>query len=110
MEIKSTLHIPVEQYGFVEIELTKGIYDEKVKDEIFEKYQEIKDKFSPGVSTDKLLEMINSFSMGQPAMLEDYEKLNEPQTKIIQAVKRAYNRSPLAKVETNEEKFKKDLK
>jgi len=55
------------------------------------------DTMNDGVSQDKLIEMIDSFSQGKPAMLEDYEMLNEGQMKIIQAVKRAYNRSDMSK-------------
>ena len=78
--------------------------------ETFEKWGEIEkalaeeavkwivgDTFGGGVSQDKLIEMINSFSVGEPAMLEDYEALSEDQKIIVQAIKRAYKRSDLAK-------------
>lgn len=111
MEIKSTLHIPVEQYGFVEVEITKGTYDDKVDDEIFKMYCEIKEIFAnpekvvDGLSNREFIKMMDSISIGNPAFIGDYESLNEDQNAILQAIKRAYNRSPMAKakVEKREE-------
>ena len=94
MENKYKCHLAIGQFEFIEKEVEGGT------DEEFEKsitnLRSLIDK-PIGVSEDKFLEMIDSFSDGKPAMLEDYENLNEEQMKIVQAIKRAYNRSPLAK-------------
>jgi hypothetical protein len=50
-----------------------------------------------GVGQDKFIEMIDSISIGGAVSIDDFEGLNEDQSKILQAVKRAYKRSDLAK-------------
>ena len=61
------------------------------------RFNDLRATAETGVSQDKLIEMINSISIGGSVALEDYEKLNPKQIEIIQAVKRAYKRSPMAK-------------
>jgi len=50
-----------------------------------------------GVGQDKLMEMIDSISVGGSVTVEDFENLSEDETKVLQAVKRAYKRSDMAK-------------
>lgn len=50
-----------------------------------------------GVDIHKLCEIIDKVSVGKPILVEDFETLNPIQAKIIQSVKRAYKRSPMAK-------------
>jgi len=49
------------------------------------------------ISIEKLVLMCNSIAEGKPIMIEDFEKLNPTEHTLIQAVKRAYKRSPAYK-------------
>lgn len=60
-------------------------------------FMKSRDKDGNGFSIKKLVEIIDKISVGKPMSVEDYEKLNNNEQKIIQSVKRAYNRSPLHK-------------
>ena len=87
-----------EKWGEVE----KTLAEEIIKWIVGETFNE------EGVSSDRLLEMIDSISIGGAVSIDDFEGLNEYQSKIIQSVKRAYKRSPMAKdkVELRDNKVK----
>jgi SpoVK/Ycf46/Vps4 family AAA+-type ATPase len=100
------LRIPTTQYAFVEIEV------EGEPEDIARKHYEIQDAFQKienereekrelkppfGVSESKFLEMIDSISIGGAVSIDDFEGLNESQSKILQSIKRAYKRSPMEK-------------
>lgn len=104
--MKYKLHASIGDYEFVEIEVEGGV------EEVFKEYSNIKEglKKHTGITTNKLLELIDAISIGNPGSLEDFQELNHTQNLIVQAVKRAYNRSSLAKSKVAENKFKKDLK
>jgi len=50
-----------------------------------------------GVDTESLLKIIDEVSIGNPFSFDDFEDLAPWQHKIVQSVKRAYQRSPLKK-------------
>lgn len=60
----------------------------------------------------EVIQMINSFSIGNPVGVGDFSKLVEGSLKsnAIQAVKRAYNRSPLAQERKTPRELKGDFK
>lgn len=55
------------------------------------------DTMNDGVSQDKFIEMIDSISIGGAVSIDDFEGLNEYQSRLLQAVKRCWKRSPMAK-------------
>jgi len=62
-----------------------------------EKYLEEKrfaGELGEGVPFKKLIEAVNSISSGRPMMITDWEKCSPAQQELLQAVKRAYKRSP----------------
>lgn len=94
MENKYKVHLAIGEYEFIEKE-TEGGTDEEFTKSInnLRKLLDTPD----GVSDDKFIEMIDSISIGGAVSIDDFEGLNEDQSKILQAVKRAYKRSDLAK-------------
>ena len=58
-----------------------------------DEYLKLKDKDN-NFSITKLTAIIDKVSEGKPFPLEEYEKLSPEEHKIIQSVKRAYQRSP----------------
>lgn len=50
-----------------------------------------------GISSSRLAEIIDEVSIGNPFAFDDFESLSPWQHKIVQSVKRAYQRSPLKK-------------
>jgi hypothetical protein len=50
-----------------------------------------------GVSVESFIKIIDEVSIGNPFAFDDFENLADWQHKIVQSVKRAYQRSPLKK-------------
>ena len=61
-----------------------------------DEYLKMKDKDN-NFSITKLTAIIDKVAVGKPFPLEDFEKLSPQEHKIIQSVKRSYQRSPMHK-------------
>ena len=94
MENKYKCHLAIGQFEFIEKEVEGGTDEEFAKS--VAELRRLIDK-PEGVGQDKLVEMINSISGGGSIQVEDFEGLSESENTILQAVKRAYKRSPEAK-------------
>ncbi len=97
---KITVHYPVEQYGFAEIELdtAKMIFEEgrtpsveKITQEV---YENLAAAFKPqaGLGDKDFNAFIDYMLLGTPNHIEMYEKLSDQQRDIVQCLKRALKR------------------
>jgi hypothetical protein len=94
MENKYKVHLAIGEYEFIEKETEGGTNEEFAKS--VEELRKLIDK-PDGVSDDKFIEMIDSISIGGAVSIDDFEGLNEYQSRLLQAVKRCWKRSPMAK-------------
>lgn len=87
--MKYTIHVPVEQYGFVEVENDNF----STPEEIEEAYRETKEAFSEksgsGLPKKEFDQFLDNYLMEARTSLSDYEKMDEAQISIIQTIKRS---------------------
>lgn len=57
-----------------------------------------------GIKVSKLIKAVDAISVGNPIDIELYEDLNDIEKEIVQAVKRAYKRSPMYKATLKDKK------
>ena len=95
--MKAELHIPVESFGFVAIEL-----DDFNAGKVAETYKEYADAFKNRDGLDKKSYdlFIDNYLNGVSNHLEDYEKMNDQQKMIVQTIKRS-----LARIKGREQKL-----
>ena len=81
--MKATLHIPTEQYGFVEVEVEADSVEEAVS---------LYPKNGEGLSDKEFNAFIDNQLIGSDNHIEQYEKASADQKAIIQVIKRALKR------------------
>jgi hypothetical protein len=62
-----------------------------------QEYLGYRQEMGKGMGYDKMIDMIDKISVGNPGALDDFISSSKAENKMIQSVKRAYNRSPLKK-------------
>ena len=90
--MKIKLHIPTEQYGFVEAEFE--IKGDETPDEIAEKYYFIAKGFKQqeGITDKDFNGFLDKYLRENTGDLETYNRMSESQKNIIQAIKRSVKR------------------
>lgn len=83
--MKTTLHIPTEQFGFLEVE-----FEAQNEAEALEKYQELSNlaKGGEGVSQGQLEAFVKKQLLGEGNSIEEYNQMSKPQQDIVQMIKR----------------------
>jgi hypothetical protein len=96
--MKYTLHVPVEQYGFVALEYDSN---EDRYYELKERYDSIKAVFAAkeGLEDKAMNSFIDRQLNGESNHIEDYNKMSDKQQFAVQTIKRA-----LKRIEAREEK------
>ncbi len=89
--MKYTLHVPVEQYGFVAVEFERG---EQPGGDIAELYREVSSAFKTqaGVPPKEYNTFIDSMLLGESNHIDVWEKLSDDQRDAAQVIKRALKR------------------
>ncbi len=87
--MKVTLHVPVEQYGFVAADV-----ETDDPNEIRAAYQRIADAFKTGagVAQKEYNAFIDAMLLGEPNHIDIWEKLSDDQRDAAQVIKRALKR------------------
>ena len=85
--MKTSLHVPVEQYGFVLVEEVDWGRMKEVYDHVKNQFQE-----GAGLPDKDFDQFIQKVIENNPNEIEDLEGLSPDQHKLMQIVKRAVNR------------------
>ena len=85
--MKTSLHVPVEQYGFVLVEEVDWARMKEVYDHVKSQFQE-----SEGLSDKDFDQFIQAIIEEKPNLIEQLDKLSPEQAKTMQIVKRAVQR------------------
>lgn len=88
--MKFTLHVPVEQYGFVALEVEK-----ESSSEVKQAYDAIAQAFKAksGLPDKEYRQFISNQLAGKHISVEDYEKMSDMQVFAVQVIKRALKRN-----------------
>ncbi len=86
LKYKATLHFPVEQYGFAEVELEVSSPEEAIA------AYKAATKQNEGLEKKSYDGFIDRYLMGEQNHVEDYEKMNDEQKMIVQTIKRSLKR------------------
>lgn len=94
--MKITLHVPVEQFGFVAIE-RDFVSGEAVVEVSASLYKEIAEAFKPkpinsGIPEKEYNQFIDAMLLGEPNHIDVWEKLSAKQKDAAQVIKRGLKR------------------
>ena len=87
--MKHKLHIPTEQYGFVEVE-----FEASSEDFVAQTYRDIAAAFKPksGLSDKDYNSFIDRYLLGELVHTEEYAAMSPDQQKTVQVIKRSLAR------------------
>jgi len=94
---------PIQVFASYKATLEKGESEKKVSEELYRKakadVEEGINEFtsSNGINPKRLISAVDKISVRKPMVIEEYESLSPIEKDVIQAVKRAYARSPMHK-------------
>ena len=95
-KMKYKLHIPTEQYGFVEVE-----FEAFSEDFVEQTYRQVVNAFKPkaGLSDKDYNSFIDRYLLGELVHTEEYAAMSTDQQKTVQIIKRS-----LARIKSKQEK------
>lgn len=94
------IHIPTEQYGFIEVDV-EGVQQAKmISDEV--KYEFV-DTCKEGLAPKQWNKAIDTYLTNQTLVADEYSEMNKFQKDVIQEVKRSFNRITYKEEKSNYE-------